>query len=312
MMHYPASLEAKRHLPWTVSVTANKIFLHSRTCNKTVPLHSGRPCLSCRSLHSHSIVEGIRDRNEKGASEKTNWIWLTYAHLCDALLRKNKQIDGMRLNALNTSRKLLSRMRNLEGWKHLVHAISQSNTPRIQVAVSVALKAGSGFRSALEMIDKAARHVYRPQSYQEADYHRAFLIWKLGGAAAARIAHRALGLPSLDTAGRHIMTHPIRGSALFPTSEEIEHNLSSTISASSVEEGVTLGVSIMIDEIKNQERLRWEAVRNLILGLCREHSGHCVVEFHSMVQADFILSELQSKNIHMASEVGRNSCLFSH
>lgn len=129
----------------------------------------------------------------------------------------------MRLNALNTSRKLLSRMRNLEGWKHLVHAISQSNTPRIQVAVSVALKAGSGFRGALEMIDKAARHVYRPQSYQEADYHRAFLIWKLGGAAAARIAHRALGLPSLDTAGRHIMTHPIRGRIMAFVPRDTSH-----------------------------------------------------------------------------------------
>lgn len=123
----------------------------------------------------------------------------------------------------------------------------------------MALHAGYGVRGILEMLDQAARRVYRPQSFEEEDFQRAYLIWKLGGAAAARIAQRSLGLPSIDSARRHIATTPIRASADFPTPEKLRYNLSSTFKDTALGSGgARIGAVIAVDEIKIQERLRWE------------------------------------------------------
>lgn len=309
LIHYPVFLEAKIHLPWKLEYHDNQIFLRAIRCTK-VSSPVSPICTFCRVLASSDLIAGIRERMEHGAPEKTNWSFLSWAHLRDGHIRKNTQIDHMRLNSLNTARKLLSRVHNLEGWKRLVHAISNSNAPRIQVTVGIALKAGSSFKGALRMVDKAAHHIYRPRSYEEADYQRAFLIWKLGGAAAARISHHALGLPSLDTTSRHVMTSHIHGSPQFPQANELAQNLAVTFEGVS-EPDVILGISILADEIKVEERLRWDADTNMILGLCREHSADCVVEFLSMAQADFVLSQLQAKKVHLASEVCHTSMIIT-
>ena len=224
--------------------------------------------------------------------------------MLNAMSRKNDQLDELKLSALNTAAKLVSRARQMEGWKRVVLAISESSMPRIEAALAVVLNAGYGFRGVLDMLDRAARHVYRPQSYAEADFHRAYLIWKLGGAAAAQVAHRALGLPSIDATRRHVATRPTRASPGFPSLDELLYNLLNTFDGITVPATTTvLGYSMAVDEIKVQERLRWEASTNKIHGLCREHSAHCVLDFNTIEQADFILSQLQEQKIHFVAEV---------
>ncbi len=104
------------------------------------------------------------------------------------------------------------------------------------------------------MLDRAVQQSYRTKSYEEIDYQRSFLIWKLGGASAATIAHHSLGLPSLTTTRRHVMTKPILGSPGFPDRPYIEENLRRCFAGYS--EGpkqVVIGFSMPIDEIKIQE-----------------------------------------------------------
>jgi hypothetical protein len=57
-----------------------------------------------------------------------------------------------------------------------------------------------------------------------------------------------------------------------------------------------------IDEIKLQEHLRWDLRTNMILGVCREHGGECVLEFHTMEQTNHLVTNLVSEQVHMASE----------
>ena len=73
----------------------------------------------------------------------------------------------------------------------------------------------------LDEVNKASQLIYRPKGYEEADYHRAFLIWKLGGRSATNIAYRTLGVPSIDTARRHVSTMPLVASPGMPTIDEI-------------------------------------------------------------------------------------------
>ncbi|KAF8874314.1 hypothetical protein CPB84DRAFT_1853645 [Gymnopilus junonius] len=84
---------------------------------------------------------------------------------------------------------------------------------------------GSSVFTMLEKIDKATCRAYSPRGYEAADFERTFLIYKLGGRAAADIAHRSLGTPSIDATKRHIITSPIHASSGFPTLPELSSNL---------------------------------------------------------------------------------------
>src|SRR5271168_526007 len=163
----------------------------------------------------------------------------------------------------------------------------------------------------LKKIDQAARRAYSPRGYQIADFQRAFLIYKLGGRSAANIAHKALGTPSIDATKRHIMTAPLQSSSGFPTVAELEFNLSTCYpphlqDICSDEPQRVQGMTMAVDKLKVQERLRWDPRSNHILGVCREHGG-CLgasaLEFRSIVQADAVLTGLKDKFIHFATEV---------
>ena len=65
---------------------------------------------------------------------------------------------------------------------------------------------------------------------------------------------------------------------------------------------------MLVDEIKIQERLRWDAKTNMILGLAREHgSGRVSLEFRSISVADALLGALTDSDpiaqVHLAKEV---------
>jgi len=66
-------------------------------------------------------------------------------------------------------------------------------------------------------------------------------------------------------------------------------------------------MSIQIDEIKVQERLRWDPRTNHILGVCREHGSTCALEFRSIVQADAVADCLHKNIVHFSSEVSYSS-----
>ncbi|KAI0058140.1 hypothetical protein BV25DRAFT_1862304, partial [Artomyces pyxidatus] len=311
-MSYPYGLHATRRLPWSITMTNESLVLHSESCTR-LALSSPRhvegspplPCLFCKDLHNHSIIMGIRHRALDGAHESLSWAYLTGSQMVNSLQQKRRQIDEMKLNALTISRKLVVRDCRIESWKRLALAISESNIPRIRSLLQVQIKNGAGVLGLLSQIDNAARRVYRPMSYDQADFQRAYLLWKMGGRPAAILAYNTLGTPSIDSARRHVATLPIQSSVGTPTLDEINHNLSIYIvpdqTRSAAGSRIT-GMTMVIDEIKIQERLRWDARRNMILGVCREHGHNYALEFRTMVQANALLDGLNTQDVHLATE----------
>ncbi|KAF9473694.1 hypothetical protein BDN70DRAFT_816863 [Pholiota conissans] len=183
-------------------------------------------------------------------------------------------------------------------------ALGSSDIPRLRALMATQVRAGASVYAILEKVDKAAARQYSPKGYEQADFNRTFLIYKLGGFAAANIAQRSLGLPSIDTAKRHIPTAPLQPSPGFPTPEELSTNLKQCYPLENVAlDQPTFGMSIQYDELKVQERLRWDPRSNYILGVCREHGKGCALQFRSIAQADTIAEALKDKRIHLATEV---------
>ena len=183
-------------------------------------------------------------------------------------------------------------------------AISTNHIPQLKSLFAVEIENGAGVFRLLHKVDQASWLVYHAKSYEEADYQRAFLLWKLGGRSAAQIANRTLGTPSINTARRYIATAPIMASPGFPKATEIKHNLHVVLGEleGNIREPV-IGAKIEIDEIKNAERLRWNAHTDVILGTCREHGDVHEKMFKSIAQADAILERLRSGEVHLSKEV---------
>lgn len=252
---------------------------------------------------------GIRHRAVSGAHEKTPWMFLGIGHRDDLLRRHIAQKDALRLEGLNRGRVLAVRIRHLDAHKRLKMAIIKEDIPRIRTALAVQTENGAGIFGLLRTVDRAAIEVYKPKLYQMSEYQRTYLFWKLGGVFAANLGHRTMGLPSIDSARRHVATEPMRVSPGRPTVIEMESNLRIGFKSwkPPVHERkvIRYAASLPIDEIKVQERLRWEAATNLIIGLCREHCPAFALEFRSMQQADHILEGLRSEpqRVHLAAEV---------
>lgn len=306
-MWYPFAIHESQALPFTVSIIRNTVTLHSTLCARTGSQNRATgtysACSFCLRLRDENTVVGMLHCALDGAHEKTPNKYLSISHLLDKASRQRERLDRQRFQLLNVARKFSNCARHLDNWKRLVFAVSDARIPRINALLAAARKNGSGVVAMLDLVDKAARHVYRARQYGEPDFQRTFPLWKLGGVAAANIAYRTLGLPSIDAASRHIMTNPVRASAYMPTLSEAQENLTAVLATFAPRARVVLPVSMPIDEIKCQERLRWDCNRNLILGVCREHCGGCALEFRSIVQADDLALRIQSGEVHMASEV---------
>jgi hypothetical protein len=242
-----------------------------------------------------------------GSHENTPFQYLSFVELTRLLRRKNHQLEYLHLNGLNMGRVLAVRNRTISGYKRLAIAISVGDIKRIHSLFRAELKNGAGVFGLLNKTNKASQLVYSPKGYEEADYQRAFLMWKLGGRSAANIAYRTLGVPHIDTARRHISTTPLVTSAGMPTIDEINANLAIGFEHQECYGDRIIGMTMPIDEIKLQERLRWDPRTNMILGVCREHGDKCVLEFRTMDQANHLVANLVNEHVHMASEASTNS-----
>jgi hypothetical protein len=305
---YPFAIHTLRILPWMILLDGQTMILMSDDCTRLATFNdnspeSPLPCISCRSLHNHPVIMGIRHRALDGAHENTPWTFLGIIQLVHLLDQKNQQIEGLRLRGLNAGRALAFRDRCLDGWKRFAVAIGNNNMPRLHVLVNVELRNGAGIFGLLSKIDQASSSNYRPRGYEEADFQRAFLLWKLGGRSAANIAHRTLGCPSIDSARRHVRTKPLSTSPGIPTLAEISNNLAIGFENLPHNSTRVVGMTMPVDEIKIQECLRWDSRTNMILGICREHGSKCSLEFRTIAQADFVVDCLNEGKVHFAAEV---------
>jgi hypothetical protein len=302
-------------LPWNVYSHRAGVTLFHVNCTKTArSTAKGKesdplPCRSCAQIKNNGVLQGIEDRLEHGSHENVAHSYLTPDEAEALLRRKTAQIRQLKLRALNKAATLSVRNRHLDAWKRMAVAIGREDIPRIRSLMARESRAGSSIFTILERIDAAAKRKYIPRGYTQADFERSYLIYKLGGRAAASIA-RGLGVPSIDATKCRIAAQPLRSSAGYPTKDELHANLAhcypvpdSTTPSSVNSSALVHGMSMQIDEIKIQERLRWDPRTNNILGVCREHGNQVALEFRSMHQADALLRSLQQESVHLATEV---------
>ncbi|KAF8259666.1 hypothetical protein EI94DRAFT_1773898 [Lactarius quietus] len=155
----------------------------------------------------------------------------------------------------------------------------------------------------IELLDHARKGLYKPKTFTEEDMSHGLLFLRLGGARVASLAHQTLGTPSRTTLryglGAKSTVTSLSPSAGFPTKSEIQHNIRVASKNSHGNSGC--GYVLMIDEIKVEERLRWDPSTNTILGLCHEHTEHVGLEFCSLSDLSALVHGILCGEIHHAN-----------
>ncbi|KAH9016455.1 hypothetical protein EDB84DRAFT_1590111 [Lactarius hengduanensis] len=233
-------------------------------------------------------MEGILTRIKNGIHENTNYAYQPIGGLIEVLRKKNALLDGLRFKQLSTSRTLATWARTVGQYEQLVMAMSEGSVNRLDALLRAGLNRGLGVRGMMELLDRARKGLYKPKNFTEEEMSRGLLFLWLGGARVARLAHQTLGAPSLSTL-RHRSNAILLQASLSPSFQNSRGNAG-------------CGYTLMIDEIKVEERMRWDPTTNRILGLCREHTEHVGLEFCSMSDARALVHGILVGEIHHASE----------
>jgi hypothetical protein len=306
---YPFGLHDEMGDPWDYSVKQGMLVLRARCC-RHVPSEGSKQCQSCKLLMESPLLGGILERLQTGVHENSRMVYHGVGGLVKIVRQKNSHIQALRLRKLNEAKKLTSKTVALEKHKEWMMAIGSGKVERIDQLVRAGISRKAGIRGMLDMYDRAAQKVYRTQNYTEEDALRGLLFWRLGGARVAGIAHKAMGLPSLSTLRRQTIIAPITVSPSQPTRQEVQDNTSACLEsiADVVESLGVVHQVLMLDELKVEERPRWDDRTNTILGPCREHGKNTSLEFNSRHEAELLMEALRAGDVHLSVEVC--ICLF--
>ena len=301
---YPFMLHERFVLPWDIHIVDHRMLLQSTKC-RGVREASSDSCPACSRLLTHRIVEGILLRITNGVHANTSFVYQPIGGLIEILRKKNAMLDGLRFKQLSTSRTLAARARTVGQYERLVMAMGEGKVNRLDALIRAGLNRGLGVRGIIDLLDRARKGLYKPKSFTEEEMSRGLLFLRLGGARVASLAQRTLGAPAPSTL-RHGSTATstitsLSPSATFPTKSEIQRNIRAAFK--NFPGNSACGYVLMIDEIKVEERLRWDPSTNRILGLCREHTEHVGLDFCSMSDAKALVQAILCGEIHHASEV---------
>ncbi|KAF9042843.1 hypothetical protein BDZ89DRAFT_1201584 [Hymenopellis radicata] len=306
---YPFALHHKLNLPWDYTVKAGVLTLRATTCTgkRRDGDNAHSLCGPCRMLPINPIIEGIMKRITDGIHENTNLGYFSHRQLVDRHHRQNQQLNLMKLKGLNNSKLLHGRARALSNHKRLLVAFRSGRVEGVDRIIRVGLKRGLGVKGLLGLYERAAMGAYRPQPYEESDYLRGLLLWRLGGNRVAKIAHRSLHqIPSLSTLRRNSTMPRIRPSYGAPTQVEIKSNIEAVLSpeelTASRKSGEVCHQVVMFDEISVEKRARWDDLTNYFLGQCREHGERVSLEFNGVDDMEELFRSFDCGDVHYASE----------
>ncbi len=307
---YPFALHTILPLTWDYRGRSNGFFLTSHWCTG-VAGRTGQ-CKRCDDLVNDEYLQKIVARYTKGIHENTTLVYHGVGGLINIVHQKTKAIEVLRLSRLNDLKKLVGKEGTIDIHKQMLLAISSQRIPRVDRVLRAGFRTGAGIQSMLKLVKKAAEGTYHPKGSDEEEDLQALLFLRLGGARVADVAHRIFGTPGVSTIRKHTIIPQIIASPSFPTSREIESNITASFKAIRDILGAStqkaLHAVIMFDEISVEARPRWDDKTNNILGVCREHGRHTSLEFTSEEDLHTLWEEWRCGNIHLAHEVRVDIC----
>ena len=136
---YPFGLHDELGDPWDYAVVAGQLTLRAQGCQKNSRIGKDR-CTHCDGLSHNMTLQGVLDWIECGVHENTRLAYHGVGGLVKIVRTKNRQINSLRLQKLNDSRKLMGKVAALDNHKEWIMAISSSKVEQVDRLVRNGLK----------------------------------------------------------------------------------------------------------------------------------------------------------------------------
>jgi hypothetical protein len=110
---------------------------------------------------------------------------------------------------------------------------------------------------------------------QQKSFDLIALVLKISGPRLAFAVAKAMHLPSISAVRNRLHLPQLLPSIGFPTRDELLENIKSFFGPDATRSNPCLrtGLSLMIDEIAIESRLRYSIQQDSVVGLCREHAS---------------------------------------
>ncbi|KAI0072081.1 hypothetical protein K474DRAFT_1686804 [Panus rudis PR-1116 ss-1] len=189
-------------------------------------------------------------------------------------------------------------------------AVATSDVPRLHQLVSQARKAHASVSKIVHLIEDAMSGTYHVRGYSERDHDMSLLSLRLGGRRLLYAFSWYAGIPSLRTLRRHASFTKLMPSFGFPREDEVIHNIQEIFvpkaKALATPDGpalhCTTGVSVLWDEISQEETACYFPHADTVGALCREHSWRVNLQLLTLENAISIARALWNGKVHFGKE----------
>lgn len=113
---YPFGLHDELGDPWDYSVVAGQLTLRARGCRKK-PGPGKDKCVDCNGLSRNTTLQGVLDQIEFGVHENSRLAYHGVGGLVKMVRKRTGQVNSLRLQKLNDSRKLMGKVTALDNHK---------------------------------------------------------------------------------------------------------------------------------------------------------------------------------------------------
>ncbi|KAI0069219.1 hypothetical protein BV25DRAFT_1874832 [Artomyces pyxidatus] len=265
----------------------------------------GSPCPSCRGVTK--TVNHLADLSLY-AAPRTNHKYLTHAQLTRLLEERDETVNTWKLKALNLARKVANLVRKLDDHRRFLMAVSTSDIPRLQQLVRQGIKANASVSSIVGKIESAMVGVYHARGYTGTDLDIALMVLRLGGRKLLYAMNHYISIPSIRALRRAHVFVKLMPSVGLPTTGEIVFNITSLFHPKfkepmAGERPFHSGMSILWDEVNEENAACYIEHIDSVGGLCREHSSHVNLRLATFENAVSLGAALADGTVHYGKEV---------
>lgn len=180
-------------------------------------------------------------------------------------------------------KKLTTASKRINDHQRVTMLLATKDVRSLRRLLAVSLRKGASPSAILNQLQRSIDGKYNPRTqFSERDFVIGFLAKSLGGPRLLYALSKGDKYPSVATVSQKYRIPRILPSVSVPTQQEISDNIKMFFGSSGKLEPKLESVSstmqfrpghiLMIDGIAINEVCRYDADRNRILGLCREHS----------------------------------------
>ncbi|KAI0066999.1 hypothetical protein BV25DRAFT_1897244 [Artomyces pyxidatus] len=183
------------------------------------------------------------------------------------------------LKVRNANRKTQSAHKKINNHQRITKLIANNNIRGLHRLLAVSLRNGAGTNAIIRQIERSVDGLYSPRGgFSDREYAIAYLAKSLGGPFLLNALYKAEGYPSVSTVAQRYRIPRLMPSSTTPSRHDMESNVTSFFGPDGKQaptqrtSGLLPGLILQVDGVALEERCRYDAPRNCIVGLCREHS----------------------------------------